>query len=697
MLNSVASALAGEIHEAIRSRNISEVKKLLAANPALANAEDANGDTPIFYATWCGNSEIGKEIIELLLANKANIEARDWQGNTPFLYVLQDINMMLDFSAFFIERGANVHAANEADGKTALHWLAQQGSWDHNHEILKLILTHRPDLNVREYKNGQTPLHTSVWMGNLPFAELLIKSGADVNIKDYDGDAPLHFTNTWRSTIRFAKLLLENKADVSARNNNGYTTLQAARDREMVEFLFSHGADVGATGDAAKLLRAVYLGNTEEAEGLLREHPEQVNAKDNIGMTPILIAARLHDVPMAKLLVAYKADINAKPRHGRTALHKAIGARDREKIELAGSKNTSPAYEDFIRRNEELLSLLLAEKPDFSSQDSTGRTPLLLALDSYDWNLLTFLAEKGADVNAAGQNGVTPLLAAARGPGRIKQVESLLAHGADVKAKDKDGMTALHIAAKRGADEIVRLLLAKGANVHTKDRYERTALHYASACCHPKIVRMIVAYDADLNAKDNQGNSPLQYSTNPEVIELLRKYGAEGKSGREIFAGAGSWDDLILNKQKERSEKRKEYIKAHPLDANAVHNLEILKIIYESAWWYGILDDLIANPNALDKDGFTALFREVSYYGRIRIAKRLLEAKPDPNIRCGDKQRTALHEAALHGSPQIIDLLLQHKADPNIKDAEGRTPLSYALEEGRTNIVELLRKNKAKE
>ena len=124
---------------------------------------------------------------------------------------------------------------------------------------------------------------------------------------------------------------------------------------------------------------------------------------------------------------------------------------------------------------------------------------------AYDGDLAGVQAEldKGADVNAKNESGVTPLLWAAW-KGHKEVAELLIANGADVNSKNDRGMTPLHQAALGGHKEIAELLLANGAGVN-----------------------------AIIVSAPFQGKTPLDWA-NGETADLLRKHG--GKTGEELQA-----------------------------------------------------------------------------------------------------------------------------------------------------------------
>ncbi len=76
--------------------------------------------------------------------------------------------------------------------------------------------------------------------------------------------------------------------------------------------------------------------------------------------------------------------------------------------------------------------------------------------------------------------------------GNIEAVKLLIANGADVNARDKDGETPLHKTSSRGEKEIIELLIAKGADVNAKDNssHEWTPIAVASSLEIIKLFRM---------------------------------------------------------------------------------------------------------------------------------------------------------------------------------------------------------------
>ncbi|XP_006652326.1 potassium channel KOR2 [Oryza brachyantha] len=89
--------------------------------------------------------------------------------------------------------------------------------------------------------------------------------------------------------------------------------------------------------------------------------------------------------------------------------------------------------------------------------------------------------------------------------GDIFCLKSLISAGADPSKSDYDGRTALHIAALRGYEDIVRFLIQRGANVNSIDRFGNSPLLQAVKSGHDKITSLLVEHGATLNLEDTGG------------------------------------------------------------------------------------------------------------------------------------------------------------------------------------------------
>ena len=93
---------------------------------------------------------------------------------------------------------------------------------------------------------------------------------------------------------------------------------------------------------------------------------------------------------------------------------------------------------------------------------------------------------------------------------RVQLVELLIAKGAAVNFRDRDGCTALMYAARNGDTRAVNALLRNGASVNVVDNDGETALMKAAASsCNEETVRALLSAGADLSARDHKGRNAL--------------------------------------------------------------------------------------------------------------------------------------------------------------------------------------------
>ena len=93
---------------------------------------------------------------------------------------------------------------------------------------------------------------------------------------------------------------------------------------------------------------------------------------------------------------------------------------------------------------------------------------------------------------------------------------------ADVNARDDDGMTPLHYAAKYSqSNAVIRKLVAAGADVNARDDDGMTPLHYAARLCKPdQFIKALLDAGADINAKNKDDWTPLQEAESNDCKEM---------------------------------------------------------------------------------------------------------------------------------------------------------------------------------
>jgi hypothetical protein len=147
------------------------------------------------------------------------------------------------------------------------------------------------------------------------------------------------------------------------------------------------------------------------------------------------------------------------------------------------------------------------------------------------------LIAKGAEVNAADNNGTTALMRASSG-GHTAAIEALLVKGAKVNAPNNNGTTALMRASSGGHTAAIEALIAKGAEVNAADNAGQVALMHASMGGHTAAIEALIANGAEVNTADKMGSTALKLASLGEhtsAIEALRQHGADAALDAEVL------------------------------------------------------------------------------------------------------------------------------------------------------------------
>ena len=210
----------------------------------------------------------------------------------------------------------------------------------------------------------------------------------------------------------------------------------------------------------------------------------------------------------------------------------------------------------------QVIEKLITEHPEYVSvRGGTLGTALHAASRRNHLKVVQSLLRHGADVNAPGLWGWTPLLFATY-VGHLEVVRWLLEHGAEVNAKGKNNQTSLHLATLEEynyyhlpgsqlhgepailrqhnmiptacREDLVRCLLNHGANPNARDNVLWTPLlHETSFRGNLDVARLLVEHGADLDAEYKNGITSYQIALkkgHDEVVQLLLAHGAESRT-----------------------------------------------------------------------------------------------------------------------------------------------------------------------
>lgn len=285
----------------------------------------------------------------------------------------------------------------------------------------------------------------------------------------------------------------------------------------LVAAVFGLVCKVGRPERYPPLHRALLQRNAAETERLLRRGAD-LNATAE-GMTPLRLAVRTGQPEAVAMLLDRGAKMEAEDGGG-VALLSEAGA-------CAHGKS-----DGYLRVMEMLLARGVAANGSVALT-----TPLLVAASADDPRVVKLLLAHGAEVNARNGDGWTPLMKACW-LGCTENVKLLLAAGAATEVAIaggslKPGYTALHFAANGGETEIVRLLLEAGAEANARDSENATPLRIAKT---REVAALLIAHGAEVNTRDNDGWTPLMRAAglgDLEWVELLLAHGAEAKARNE--------------------------------------------------------------------------------------------------------------------------------------------------------------------
>jgi uncharacterized protein len=259
------------------------------------------------------------------------------------------------------------------------------------------------------------------------------------------------------------------------------------------------------------------------------------------------------------------------------------------------------------------------------------------------------LLQKKVDINAAQTDGTTALHWAVR-LDDLETAELLIRAGANVSAATRAGATPLQLAAINGNAAIIERLIKAGADPNVPlTKYGDTPLMMAARTGRPEAIRVLLDNAAQINAAETWGGTTaLMWAvseSHPEAVKILIDRGANVNVRSKIVPSEGRRGGSTSNSS----------VTSLPRDPEPGEK--------PKKDYYG---------------GFTPLHFAVRQ-GDMESTRLLVAAGADVNAITADG-KVSLELAIYNGHYEIASFLIDSKAQVNHADAEGFTPLFWAVD-----------------
>ena len=435
------------------NRDDLETADLLIRAGANVNAANDYGVTALSLA--CANRSAG--MVEKLLQAKANPNVALWAGETLLMTCARTGS--LEAVKSLLAHGANPNAAESENGQTALMWAVA----NKHPEIAQALIAGGADVHARSKVSslpepfvlgctsehpcatgskdgstypptvrfpvtagGFTPLLFAAQQGDLESARMLLAAGADVNeATPEDGSALVVASASGHQQL--ALFLLEKGANPNAKDGFGITPLHYALHEGMLAITVFIPSSTDQFGwqrpnmpELAKALLARGADPNARIEHdfppydyLLLSRSRGLNLAQIslVGATPFLLATASADLGLMRVLVEGRANPRLGTTDGSTPLMVAAGvARERGGAGFGGQlKGEYQKTAEEEKRILEALKLSVELGGDINAVNERGQTALHAATFLGYADVIQFLAEKGANMEAKDKYGQTPV------------------------------------------------------------------------------------------------------------------------------------------------------------------------------------------------------------------------------------------------------------------------------------------------
>lgn len=411
-------------------------------------------------------------------------------------------------------------------------------------EVIRMLID-RTEIPVLKAKNiwGGTPLHEAAIFGYVDTAELLIVNEADLLATNLGQNTPIYLAVSARQAEMVKYLLCWGTSQLTKSAREGWTCLHKAADlgdQEIVALLLqSCNAQVENNMGATPLHLAAQRGHLGICKSLIQAGADVHARTRPLDQTPLYLAAMEGHVEVLRCLVDAGAKINSSSRGGWTPLHGAARRGHTEAISFLISRGANLMAEEkkcnlpihFAARSGNLaaVSVLLSARGKLRPEqifhkDKLGSTPREVAFYCAHYQIYKYLRDVEREYLPMSPSSIAEhAINNAIERGDIQTVKTLIQTDSNVvHAPDADGQPPLHIAILENQEEIARLLLDFGASIESIGYHDWRPLQIAASLGNLPLVKLCLAYNASPHTISRSGQTPLHKACSGHNVEVVR-------------------------------------------------------------------------------------------------------------------------------------------------------------------------------
>ena len=657
------------LHYAVQEKCLDVVEYLVSVNP-----EDEDGNTFLHLAAKTGSYDFVKQLIDL----ECNPEAINRFGQTVLHCAVEHVSIV----KYLISECECDPMVTDKDGKTVLHCAVQEKCL----AVVEYLVSVNPvDMD------GNTFLHLAAKTGSNDVVKQLIDLECNPEATNWFGQTVLHCAVEHISIVKY--LITECKCDPMVTDEDGKTVLHYAVEKKcsaVVTYLMSINR-VDKDGNTFLHL-AAKTGSNDVVKQLIGYYKCNPKATNRFGQT-VLHCAVEHISIVQYLITECKCDPMVTDKDGKTVLHYAVEKKCSAVVTYLMSINrVDKDGNTFLHlaaktgSNDVVKQLIGYYKCNPKATNRFGQTVLHFAVE-HNSIIKYLITECKCDPMVTDKDGKTVLHYAVE-----KKCSAVVEHLVSINPMDMYRNTFLHLAAKTGSYDVVKLLIDLECNPEATNRFGQRVLHYAVE--HISIVKyLITECKCDPMVTDKDGKTVLHYAVEKRHLDVVAKYlvsvnpvDEDGNTFLHFAAKTGSYGFV----------KQLIDLKCNPEATNRFGQT----VLHCAVEHYSIVQYLISececDPMVTDKYGKTVLHYAVQlqndsvrtrgslysfwYYEQKRPFSDVIQYLISNN-QVDKNGNTFLHLAAKTGSNDVVKQLMRYyKFNPKATNRFGQTVLHCAVE-----------------